>query len=197
MFLNIVLSIDNMLKYQTMSAPVDYKQSCLDEITKIHSELGVPEDYAVSRGLSAYILESNLTELPNDIDQRMIRLEVTAAKAWQEMKAAAKAEGINLKIFSGFRDYDYQRKLIERRVARGLSFDDTLKVLAAPGFSEHHTGRALDITTDDSAPGEEEFENTAAFAWLKSNAHKFKFKMSYPRGNPWGFIYEPWHWTYG
>lgn len=180
-----------------MTAPVAYKQQCLDEIAKIHSELGIPEDYAASRGLSPYILEENLTELPNDIDQRMIRLEVNAAKAWQEMKAAAKTAGINLKIFSGFRDYDYQRKLIERRVARGLSFDDTLKVLAAPGFSEHHTGRALDITTDDSAPGEEEFENTAAFSWLESNAHKFKFKMSYPRGNPWGFIYEPWHWTYG
>jgi D-alanyl-D-alanine carboxypeptidase len=179
-----------------MKTSDSFNNDCLEQIKKIHAELGIPDNYGEMRGLKPFFLESNLTELPNDIDSRMIRLEVNAAKAWKEMKTAAKAEGIELKIFSGFRDYEYQKKLIERRVLRGLSFEDTLKVLAAPGFSEHHTGRALDITTENSAPGEEEFEQTPAFAWLSKNASKYNFKMSYPRNNKWGFIYEPWHWTY-
>jgi hypothetical protein len=50
------------------------------------------------------------------------------------------------------------------------------------------------------APGrpllEEEFELTDSFTWLKENAHQFDFRLSYPRGNDLGIIYEPWHWFY-
>ena len=32
--------------------------------------------------------------------------------------------------------------------------------------------------------------------WLASHAGEFGFSMSYPRGNPHGIVYEPWHWLY-
>ena len=66
---------------------------------------------------------------------------------------------------------------------------------AAPGYSEHHTGCAVDIATPGSRPLTEEFEDSQAFRWLTDNAGKFGFSMSYPRNNPAGFIYEPWHWA--
>ena len=66
----------------------------------------------------------------------------------------------------------------------------------APGFSEHHGGCALDIGTPDEPPAEASFEATPAFAWLQANADGHGFAMSYPRGNPHGIVYEPWHWRY-
>jgi len=43
---------------------------------------------------------------------------------------------------------------------------------------------------------EEDFENTDVFSWLKKNAQKFDFSLSYPRDNANNIIYEPWHWLY-
>ena len=79
---------------------------------------------------------------------------------------------------------------------RGEDIATVLSYLAAPGFSEHHTGLAIDITTAGCTAGCEDFEKTSAFEWLVANAGKFSFKMSYPLNNPWGFVYEPWHWAF-
>ena len=90
----------------------------------------------------------------------------------------------------------YQLGIIERKRARGLTLDAILKVNAAPGFSEHHSGRALDIGTPGEPAAEESFEHTAAFAWLQQHAAAFGFRLSYPRDNPHGIVYEPWHWYF-
>ena len=73
---------------------------------------------------------------------------------------------------------------------------EILRVNAAPGFSEHHTGRAVDIGTQDCEVLEEVFEKTSEFKWLQENAECFGFSMSYPRDNTAGFAYEPWHWCF-
>jgi D-alanyl-D-alanine carboxypeptidase len=112
------------------------------------------------------------------------------------MQAAAMRDGVVLEAISGYRSHDYQLGIFERKLARGLSVDDILTVNAAPGYSEHHSGHALDIGTLDEPPAEESFENTAAFAWLRENAGGYGFVMSYPRDNPHGIVYEPWHWRF-
>ena len=33
-------------------------------------------------------------------------------------------------------------------------------------------------------------------AWLRTNAPRFGFHLSYPRNNPHGIGYEPWHWCW-
>ena len=48
-------------------------------------------------------------------------------------------------------------------------------------------------TTVDVEPG---FENTAAFHWLEANAARYSFELSFPRDNPQGISYEPWHWRF-
>jgi D-alanyl-D-alanine carboxypeptidase len=97
---------------------------------------------------------------------------------------------------SGFRSVEYQRGIIERKLAKGLHILEILRSSAAPGYSEHHTGRAIDVTTPGSQPLEEEFERTQAFAWLLCHAGEFGFRLSFPRGNPHGVVYEPWHWLH-
>ena len=86
--------------------------------------------------------------------------------------------------------------LFERKRARGLSVEEILTVNAAPGYSEHHGGRALDIGTPDEPPAEESFERTRAFDWLRAEAGGHGFAMSYPRDNAHGIVYEPWHWCW-
>ena len=85
--------------------------------------------------------------------------------------------------------------LFRQKLAAGREIEAILRVNAAPGFSEHHTGRAVDIATPGTRPLTAEFENSKAFAWLTANAATFGFTMPYGRGNVFGFEFEPWHWS--
>jgi D-alanyl-D-alanine carboxypeptidase len=112
------------------------------------------------------------------------------------MRRAARADDVVLEAISGYRSHDYQLGIFRRKLARGQSVEEILRVNAAPGFSEHHGGRALDISTPGEPAAEESFEATPAFDWLQRRAGDFGFVMSYPRGNPHGIDYEPWHWRH-
>ena len=112
------------------------------------------------------------------------------------MKSAAEHNGILLQAVSAFRAIDYQAGIIKRKLEAGQCMEDILKVSAAPGYSEHHSGRALDITTPGFEPLEEVFEKSAAFEWLQQSAREFNFHLSYPRNNHHAVAYEPWHWCW-
>ncbi|MBL9173966.1 MAG: M15 family metallopeptidase [Verrucomicrobiales bacterium] len=165
-------------------------------IASLLHHLGIPADYAAVRGMT---LQPEATELlPARVlaDGRELQLTPAAASAWRDMVAAAAADGVTLLLISGFRSVDHQAGILERKRASGQSMEEILRVNAAPGFSEHHTGRAVDIGTPGSKPLEETFETTAAFQWLAREAGRFGFRMSYPRHHPSGIIYEPWHWLH-
>ncbi len=162
---------------------------------KLHQELGIPDDYAAGGMPPFYEETSERVDVgPNPVG-RMQRLRPDAAANWQQMVTAAAADGVPLLIVSGFRDFEYQAGLIRRKLEAGQSIGDILKVNAAPGYSQHHTGCAVDIATPGSRPLTEEFESSAAFRWLGRRAAGFGFSMTYPRNNPYGFVYEPWHWA--
>ena len=129
-------------------------------------------------------------------DGREHRLTPAASAAWHAVRAEALADGVVLKIVSAFRSIDRQAEIVRAKLERGLSLDAILEVSAPPGYSEHHTGRAVDVTTDGVTALEIEFEKTDAFRWLSANAARFGFSLSYPAGNPQGYAYEPWHWCY-
>jgi len=128
--------------------------------------------------------------------RRPLWLIANAARAWARMQAAARIDGVMLDAISGYRSHAYQMGIFQRKLQRGLEIGQILAVNAAPGFSEHHSGAALDIGTPGEPPVEESFEQTPAFAWLCEHAEQFGFNLSYPRGNPHGIVYEPWHWRY-
>ena len=139
---------------------------------------------------------SELVAIDLDFEGKPILLTQAAAQAWQHLCEAAEADSVVLTPYSGFRSYLYQKVVIARRVDSGMKIMDVLTRIAIPGFSEHHTGRAIDIITDDCEKLTEDFEQTQAFAWLGKNAERFGFRMSYPRDNTHGIVYEPWHWCY-
>lgn len=166
-----------------------------DTNRRLHEELGIPAGYAVDGMPPFYAETTDLVEIGPNLVGHMQRLRPDAAASWQQMVEAAAADGVRLLIVSGFRDFEYQAGLIRKKLEAGLAIEDILKVNAAPGFSQHHTGCAVDIATPGSRPLTEEFEDSAAFDWLGRRAAAFGFSMTYPRGNPCGFVYEPWHWA--
>ena len=156
--------------------------------------LGVPPDYGREPLLATYREAVELIEVGENIVGRMQRLTPATAEAWLAMQVAAAAEDVALLLVSGFRSIEYQAELIRRKLEAGQFIEDILKVNVAPGYSQHHTGDAIDIATPGFKPLLEEFEGSPAFEWLHENAIQYGFSMSYPRDNPEGIAYEPWHW---
>ncbi len=119
-------------------------------------------------------------------------VDPVAKAALQNMFDAAKADGLNLFIRSGFRSYSTQKQLYNRYVNRdGVAEAD--RYSARPGHSEHQTGLAFDINKADSS-----FEGTPEALWLAANCYKYGFIIRYPKGKEsiTGYIYEPWHVRY-
>jgi D-alanyl-D-alanine carboxypeptidase len=158
--------------------------------------LGVPRSYGRERRLRIVREPRALAFIGTDISGRPQWLQTRAARAFARMREAAAANGIALEIVSAFRSAEYQLGILRRKRERGIAIDEILRVSAAPGYSEHHSGRAVDLTTPGYAPVEEEFERSPAFAWLKRHASRFGFRLSYPRRNRHGIAYEPWHWCW-
>jgi len=165
-------------------------------IAQLHAELGIPDTYEGTCAMPFHEDCESLVKGGTDVFDREVLMAAPAYEAWLAMKAAACEDGIALQIVSAFRSAQYQADLVRRKLERGDTIEDILKVNAAPGFSEHHTGCALDITTPGYDALEESFEKSPAFDWLIGNASRFGFSLSFPRGNPAGIAYEPWHWKY-
>jgi D-alanyl-D-alanine carboxypeptidase len=163
--------------------------------TELFADLGIPIDYGRNPVRPYHSEAAELVEVEPNILGRMQRLAPETARAWRAMKAAALADGVALLLVSGFRGVTYQADLIRRKLASGQDIEAILKVNAAPGFSEHHTGRAVDVATPGTRPLTEQFADSAAFAWLSDRGRQFGFRMPYGRGNDYGFAYEPWHWS--
>ena len=144
-------------------------------------DLGLDDTYGERSGLPLVAEPAALVFAGRDRYRRPLWLAAAAARAWLAMQRAAHRGGISLEAISGYRSHDYQQ---------------ILTVNAAPGYSEHHGGHALDIGAPGEPPAEESFERTPAFAWLTRHAGDFGFTMSYPRDNPHGIVYEPWHWRH-
>jgi len=170
--------------------PLSQVEACLDA-------LGLDADaYAARTGLPLVAEPAWLAFAGLDRYRRPLWLEAATARAWQGLHAAAARDDVALDAVSGYRSHAYQSGIFERKRARGLSLDAILAVNAAPGYSEHHAGSALDISAPGEPPAEDSFERTAAFDWLTRHAADHGFTMSYPRDNPHGIVYEPWHWRY-
>jgi D-alanyl-D-alanine carboxypeptidase len=171
---------------------MDYRQS----IAALHSGFGIPGDYAERRQLALCEEAGELVSIGPDSLGRDQRMTPKAAQAWQRMQTDAAKAGVQLLVVSAFRSVEYQCALIQRKLDRGMKIAEVLKINAAPGYSEHHTGRAVDITAPDCQPLEVGFERSSAYAWLTAHGGEYGFKLSYPRNNPHGINYEPWHWAF-
>jgi D-alanyl-D-alanine carboxypeptidase len=130
--------------------------------------------------------------------QRFEYFDKEAGKALMKLIYAARDEGVWIVPVSGFRDLEKQKLLFETQVEKKGSESAAAKVSAPSGYSEHHTGYAIDLS-DGQFPKQDitnEFVNTKAYRWLTLHAKGFGFEMSFPQNNPDGVMFEPWHWRF-
>jgi LAS superfamily LD-carboxypeptidase LdcB len=143
-----------------------------------------------------------------------IPLTLKAGKAFVKMQKAAKKDGILLQIVSGYRSYDRQKSIWNRKFktnkANGLSPEENIQKIieysTLPGTSRHHWGTEIDLI-DGSKKREgdvlvaEKFHGNGPYVrmkeWMDLNAAKYGFYLPYTQNpdRP-GFYYEPWHYSY-
>ena len=119
-------------------------------------------------------------------------------KSLKQMQDDAEKDGINLVFLSGYRSIKLQKQIFySLKSLRNQVAIERARVSAPPGYSEHSTGFAIDIGDANKRESdfEESFENTSAFQWLKNNAAKYHFKLSFDKTQS-SVDYEPWHWRY-
>ena len=137
------------------------------------------------------ILIANKTyPLPESFDPH--GLNPVLNEAFEIMKADAAADGITLKIVSGYRSYKDQINAYTKFSNRdGKEAAD--RYSARPGHSEHQTGLAIDLNSVQNS-----FANTPAGKWLAENCVRYGFIIRYPEGKEHitGYMYEPWHVRY-
>ena len=115
-----------------------------------------------------------------------IEVHVDMRDSLLRMKEKAKKDGIYLVFLSGYRSISLQKDIFySLKSTRNQEAAERARVSAPPGYSEHSTGFAIDIgdATQRETDFETEFENTKAFGWLKKNAAKFHFKLSFNKDN--------------
>lgn len=124
-----------------------------------------------------------------------------------DLYLAAKDAGHNMRLTSAYRSYKDQQEVYEGWVQYEMAFgksreqaeSDANSYSALPGFSEHQLGTTADMSSLDCLGIETICKaNENFWEWLKHNAYKFGFVMSYPPGrdNDTGYIHEPWHYRW-
>lgn len=183
--------------------PVDLSKRLFDEandweqqIARLHRELGIPANYGVKHRLRTVPEAQERVSVGLDIFNRDTELTREAADAWNAMKTDAERHDIKLQLVSGYRGTHYQAELIRKKLDAGQAIERILRVTAAPGYSEHHSADALDLTAPGITPLTQEFSMSRAYEWLKSQARLYGFRESYPNHNRHGIEWEPWHWRY-
>ena len=124
-----------------------------------------------------------------------------AARALEEMFAAADNDGVHLVLGSAYRSASYQATLWNG-YANQYGTERADRISSRPGYSDHQTGLAVDIVMGDGSYNgynfNQAFEDTDQGNWLRVHAHEYGWIMRYPKGKEeiTGYAYEPWHFRY-
>ena len=155
----------------------------------VNKQHPISADFPVELGLAGKM----------EVDKRIV-------DDWFAMKTAAAEDGVTIIMASPYRAYDRQVYLFDRKVktymSQGMNYLESYKyasqIVNIPGCSEHQTGLALDIVSNDYSKLNEGFAKTDAGKWLAENCQDYGFILRYPKGKEYvtSIDYEPWHFRY-
>ena len=186
---------------------IDYKDKTGLSLKEsiIHVNIGLNHPFytntkeSIDKGILTLVNKYNYVKndyAPKDlINVNGIMINKEAYESFINMQNDIKKEGLNIRIISSYRSYNYQEKLYNNYLKyETRSIVDAYS--ARPGYSEHHTGLAIDI--DNIKLDYNKFYLTEEFNWMKDNSYKYGFILRYPKDkeNITGYSYEPWHYRY-
>lgn len=145
------------------------------------------------------ILDDNENNFHNYVDptlKPMVRADILADLL--NMFEEAKNNGYYIIVDSGYRSYNYQKDILDKKI-KEVGEEKAYQIVAIPGSSEHQTGLCIDIAyLYNKIYNDNVTENDEEVKWLIENSYKFGFILRYPKGKEeiTGYIFEPWHYRY-
>lgn len=185
----------------TSAAPPDAEPESGESLAATDQEADEPDDsWMLVLVNDTHPMEQTIIELKELGDGQTVDLR--CYPDLQRMFDAARAEGVNPKINSSFRSREEQQQLLDEAVASatraGLSDEaalaEALRTVAEPGTSEHETGLAIDITSEEDSWATDH----AAHVWMGEHGWEYGWIVRYPEGKEaiTGIANEPWHLRY-
>ena len=195
----------------TLSQTLAEKQVVIDnfsgQISSISSTVGTlsklaaTDEELLKKYSRVYFLNENyvpakLTDIPEEYLLESTTNYLINADVWPFLRRLlddARRDDIELLVASAFRSFGIQGSLnATYRVTYGSGAN---QFSADQGYSEHQLGTTVDFTTPATGGVFSKFATDPGFEWLKDNAHRYGFTLSYPEGNTY-YKYEPWHWRF-
>lgn len=186
-----------------------YNTSDIIALVNVHANkgwYGITYKTDLTKGL--YILVNKFYQLDDkfvrdDLENISLQYSYSGNKASSELieqfakmhKDVKDELGKHLMVNSSFRSYEEQEEIYKSFKLKGEEYAD--QYAARPGFSEHQTGLAIDITSIQN-PTSNQFTNSEEYEWLKNNSYKYGFILRFPEGkeNITGYSTESWHFRY-
>jgi LAS superfamily LD-carboxypeptidase LdcB len=175
-------------------SPVQLPETEEEEFVTIgDTRYPIPEPWIGNRIEAPVLAFESFARIPpaNTHEQSEIYVIKEIIEPLVAMCNAAEDEGINLQVRSGYRSERYQKRIFVRMLAEGRTFDDIIRYVAPPGYSQHALGTAVDFY-----PSNWRFADTMQYQWLRENAARFGFTETYSQYNRLRMPWESWHWNY-
>ncbi|MEJ2057501.1 MAG: M15 family metallopeptidase [Desulfofustis sp.] len=174
------------------SAPIKY-ENVVETVIIGSKRFQVPEPWAGNRLFPTARNLDELKQIPEDSTYKHSELFILA-EAYEpllNMLQQARLDGIELTVESAYRSIHYQTRIFLRMLEQGRSFEDIIRYVAPPGYSQHMLGTAMDFS-----PSNWEFAETEQYRWLQENGPRFGFEETYSEYNRYNMPWEAWHWNY-
>lgn len=196
----------NIIDYNELLSSLNYfERKFADRIFSID-----PKEIGFKGPRYSMGIAKDLTKIDNIIIKDSIQTDIQyyPTQPYQDylsmMEDMKKELGKRLYIDSGYRSPGKQAYLFFYYLGTSSEFSlkENAKWIAMPGYSEHGNPErtAMDLVNEDAINGfsrgqnSEDFERLPEYQWLIMNASKYNFYLSYPKNNPYGVAFEPWHW---
>ena len=164
-------------------------------------------------GINYLVLVNKLNPLPEGWEDALetvhmtnslgddVEVETFAYEAYLRLKDDLAEEGVYVDLDSAYRSVAVQQEIMDRFTAE-YGADYAAKTVAVPGYSEHHTGLALDlylnINGEDVYYNEDMIQYPEIWAKIHEKLDDYGFILRYLEGKEHitGYGYEPWHIRY-
>lgn len=167
----------------------------LEKLSKTDPEL--LQKYSKVFFLNEHYAPERLAQIDKEFtydENRIERVHALVAPYLEDLLEDAQDDDIELYVKSSYRSFTEQSKLKSAYTTTyGAGSANTFS--ADQGYSEHQLGTTVDFISIGQGGNLAGFEKTAAYEWLRDNAHKYGFVLSYPPNNKY-YIFEPWHWRF-
>ena len=143
----------------------------------------IPENLVKVESIGEHLDDGHIVMLVKEVYEAFLKLQKDAP--------------FEIIVDSGYRDYNYQKELLEHYLNE--QGEAAYLKVALPGTSEHQTGLAVDYAYIIDGKYDDDVEKYPEYnKWVHENAHKYGFILRYPLNKTeiTGFNYEPWHLRY-